>query len=147
MNKLFISFGLTALIGLNSIAQTSGINVSYIDKSVDPRDDFYQFASGTWFKTAVIPGNESAWGSFNEIVDRNYDNLKKVLEECAADKTAKPGSNRQKIADFYRSGMDTLKMEKEGYTPIKPMLAEIDKINTRAELFKTIGQLDKKGIG
>ncbi len=135
------------LISFSTFSQTSGITVANIDKSIDPRDDFYQFANGTWLKTAKIPGNESAWGSFNEIIDRNYDNLKKILVECADDKTAKPGSNRQKIADFYRSGIDTLKLEKEGYTPIKSFLADIDKIATRADLFKTMGQLDKKGIG
>src|ERR1035437_2603213 len=147
MNKLFISLCAITLIRFSAFSQTSGITVANIDKSVDPKDDFYQFANGTWLKTAKIPGNESAWGIFNEIIDRNYDNLKKILEECAADKTAKPGSNRQKIADFYRSGIDTLKLEKEGYSPIKPLLADIDKIATRVDLFKTMGQLDKKSIG
>jgi len=147
MNKLFFSLCAITLIGFSAFSQTSGINMANIDKSIDPKDDFYQFANGIWLKTAQIPGAESSWGSFNEIIDRNYDNLKKILQECAADKTAKPGSNRQKIADFYRSGIDTLKLEKEGYSPIKPLLATIDKIATRADLFKTMGQLDKKGIG
>src|ERR1700751_2513771 len=144
MNKFF-SICASTLISVCAFSQTSGIVVSYIDKSVDPRDDFYKFANGTWFKTAKIPGNESAWGSFNEIIDRNNDNLKKILEECAADKALKPGSNRQKIADFYCSGMDTVKLEKEGYTPIKPLLAEVDKITTVPNLFKTMGQLDRRG--
>jgi putative endopeptidase len=141
-------FLLPALLatGINLSAQVSGINLSYIDKSVDPRDDFFQFANGSWLKSTQIPGNESAWGSFNEIVDRNYDNLKKILEECAADKTAKPGTNRQRIKDFYLTGMDTVKLDKEGYAPIKPYLAEIDKIKTNAELFKTIGQFHHLGI-
>lgn len=134
------------LAGLNLSAQVSGINLAYIDKSVDPRDDFYQFANGTWLKSTQIPGNESSWGSFNEIVDRNYDNLKKILEECAADKNAQPNTNRQRIKDFYLSGMDTLKLEKEGYGPIKPYLAEIDKMKTHADLFKTMGQFHHKGI-
>jgi len=100
MSKFLSSLCALTLISFSAFSQTAGINTAYIDKSVDPRDDFYQFANGAWLKTAKIPGNESAWGSFNEIIDRNNDNLKKILEECAADKTAKPGSNRQKIADF-----------------------------------------------
>ncbi len=134
------------MVGLNLSAQVSGINLANIDKSVDPRDDFYQFANGTWLKNTQIPGNESAWGSFNEIVDRNYDNLKKILTECAADKTAKPGSNRQKIKDFYLSAMDTLKLEKAGYTPIKHLLAQIDKVANTTDLLKTIGEFHHKGI-
>jgi putative endopeptidase len=144
MKKLLVSVLL--FLGLQLSAQTSGINIANIDKSINPRDDFYQFANGTWLKTAQIPGNESTWGSFNEIIDRNYDNLKKILEECAKDKAAKPGSNKQKIRDFYLSGMDTAKLDKEGYTPIKSYLAEIDKIANTSDLLKTAGQFHHKGI-
>lgn len=144
MKKLI--FPVTLALSINLSAQISGINMANIDKSVDPRDDFYQFANGTWLKTAQIPGNESAWGSFNEIIDRNNDNLKKILEECAKDKAATPGSNRQKIRDFYLSGMDSVKLEKEGYNPIKPLLTEIDKISSNKDLFATVGKFHKKGI-
>ena len=144
MKKLLLP--LLLFTSLSYKAQISGINLSYIDKSVDPRDDFYQFANGTWLKTTQIPGNEASWSSFNEIVDRNYDNLKKILEDCAKDKTAKAGSNRQKIRDFYSTGMDTVKLEKEGYNPIKPYLAQIDKIANNTDLFKTIGAFHHKGI-
>ncbi|MGZ3865424.1 MAG: M13 family metallopeptidase [Bacteroidia bacterium] len=144
MKKLLIPA--TLALSINLSAQISGINLANIDKNVDPRDDFYQFANGTWLKTAQIPGNESAWGSFNEIIDRNNDNLKKILEECANDKAAAPGSNKQKIRDFYLSGMDSAKLEKEGYTPIKPFLAEIDKIASAKDLFTTVGKFHKKGI-
>ncbi|HWY37641.1 MAG TPA: M13 family metallopeptidase N-terminal domain-containing protein, partial [Bacteroidia bacterium] len=144
MKKLLIPACLTLSLQLS--AQVSGINTAYIDKSVDPRDDFYQFANGAWLKTAQIPGNESSWGSFNEIIDRNNDNLKKILEECAKDKVAAPGSNKQKIRDFYLCGMDTVKLDKEGYDPIKPYLAEIDKIATATDLLKTTGKFHYKGI-
>lgn len=147
MKRNFLTLCTVTLVSIGAFSQTAGITTAYIDKSADPRDDFYKYANGSWVKTAQIPGNESTWGSFNEIVDRNYDNLKKILEECAADKTAKPGSNRQKIADFYRSGMDTLKLEKEGYTPLKSLLGDVDKIANRADLFKTMAELNKKGIG
>jgi len=134
------------VMGFTLTAQVSGINLANIDKTIDPRDDFYLFANGAWIKSTQIPGNESSWGSFNEIVDRNYDNLKKILEECAADKTAKPGTNVQRIRDFYSSGMDTVKLEKEGYAPLKPYLAEIDKMKTTTDLFKTVGRFHHKGI-
>ncbi|MGZ3862554.1 MAG: M13 family metallopeptidase [Bacteroidia bacterium] len=144
MKKILVPAAL--ILSFNLSAQISGINLANIDKSVDPRDDFYQFANGTWLKTAQIPGNESAWGSFNEIIDRNNDNLKKILEECANDKSAAPGSNKQKIRDFYMSGMDSVKLEKEGYAPIKPFLADIDKISSTKDLFATTGKFHKKGI-
>ena len=146
MKKTIVKTTLIALTALNVTAQTPGINIANIDKSVDPRDDFYQFANGTWIKNTTIPAQESRWGSFNELADRNNDNLKKILEECAADKMAKPGSNKQKIGDFYRVGMDTLKLEKEGYGPIIPLLTSVGKINNKADLLKTTGELHAKGL-
>ena len=146
MKKTIVKTTLIALTALNVTAQTPGINIANIDKSVDPRDDFYQFANGTWIKNTTIPAQESRWGSFNELADRNNDNLKKILEECAADKMAKPGSNKQKIGDFYRVGMDTLKLEKEGYGPIIPLLTSVNKINNKTDLLKTTGELHAKGL-
>lgn len=144
MQKLLVPALLALSIQIS--AQVSGLNLANIDKAVDPKDDFYQFANGTWLKSTQIPGNEAAWGSFNEIIDRNFDNLKKILEECAKDKAAAPGSNKQKIRDFYLCGMDSTKLDKEGYAPIKPYLAEIDKIASINDLFKTTGQFHHKGI-
>jgi putative endopeptidase len=127
-------------------AQTSGINLANMDKTVNPADDFYHFANGTWIKNTQIPANESRWGSFNELADRNYDNLKKILEECANDKTAQPGSNRQKIGDFYRTGMDTAKLEKEGFSPAMALMLSINKMANKADIMKFEAELNKQGL-
>jgi putative endopeptidase len=146
MKNVFIKTTLVALTVMNVTAQNPGIRLADMDKSINPADDFYQFANGTWLKNTTIPAQESRWGSFNELADRNNDNLKKILEECANDKTAKPGSNKQKIGDFFRVSMDTLKLEKEGFSPITPYLASINKIAGKADLFKTIGEFHSKNI-
>jgi putative endopeptidase len=146
MKKTLLKTALIALTAMNVNAQNPGINLANMDKSVDPRDDFYQFSNGTWLKNTKIPAQESMWGSFNELADRNNDNLKKILEECAADKNAKPGSNKQKIGDFYRSGMDTVKLEKEGFSPLASMIASINKIAAKADLFKVLAEFHSKGI-
>jgi len=146
MKKTLIKTTLIALTAMNVNAQNPGIKIADMDKSVDPREDFYQFSNGTWLKNTQIPAQESRWGSFNELADRNNDNLKKILEECAADKMAKPGSNKQKIGDFYHVGMDTAKLEKEGYGPIIPLLTSITKIANKADLLKTTGELHTKGL-
>jgi putative endopeptidase len=146
MKKALIKTTLIALTAMNVNAQNPGIKIADMDKSVDPRDDFYQYANGTWIKKTKIPAQESRWGSFNELADRNNDNLKKILEECAADKAAKPGSNKQKIGDFYRVGMDTVKLEKEGYAPIVSLLTDINKIASKTDLLKMTGELHGKGL-
>ncbi|MBS1646153.1 MAG: M13 family metallopeptidase [Bacteroidetes bacterium] len=134
------------IASLQASAQTSGINVSNMDKTVNPADDFYHYANGTWLKNTQIPSNESRWGSFNELADRNYEHLKKILEECASDKAAQPGSNRQKIGSFYHAGMDTVKLEKEGFTPIAPLMVAINKIAAKVDLMKFEAELNKQGL-
>ena len=146
MKKKLIKTALIILITWHVSAQNSGLNLSDIDKSVDPRENFYQFANGTWFKNTQIPAQESMWGSFNEIVNRNNDHLITVLQECAADKNAKPGSNKQKLGDLYHTGMDTLKIEKEGFSPLISYLASINKITNKSDLFKVLADFHSKGI-
>ena len=79
MKKILIKTTAIALTAMQVNAQTAGINLANMDKSVDPKEDFYQYANGTWLKNTQIPAQESRWGSFNELADRNNDNLKKIL--------------------------------------------------------------------
>lgn len=146
MKNFFITATLITSAIMNINAQNIGIRSADMDKSVNPADDFYQYANGTWLKNTQIPAQESRWGSFNELVDRNYDNLKKILEDCAADKAVKPGSNRQKIGDFYHVAMDTAKLEKDGFSPITPYIVSINKIATKADVLKTLAEFHSKGI-
>src|SRR6185437_5900113 len=147
MKKTLVKTTLIALTVMNVNAQNPGIKIADMDKSVDPREDFYQFANGTWIKNTKIPAQESRWGSFTELSDSNNYNLKKILEECAVDKMAKPGSNKQKIGNFYHVGMDTVKLEKEGYGPIIPLLTSVSKIENKTDLLKITGELHSKGLG
>jgi putative endopeptidase len=113
---------------------------------LDPKQDFFQYSSGVWLKNNTIPETESAWGSFNEIKDRNDKNLNAILLEVSKDAAAKPGTNRQKIRDFYNLAMDTTKLEKDGIKYITPYLFAIDKIKTNGELLKTIASYHTSGI-
>lgn len=147
MNKLLIS-SLALVLVSNAFAQdlTPGINLAYIDSSVSPRNDIYKFANGKWLITQQIPASDGAWGSFNEIHEGNTANLKSLLGSVSLDAKALPGTNNQKIRDFYLVGMDSVKAEKEGMKPIVADLAIIDQIKTKEDLFKTTAILNKKGI-
>src|ERR1700752_1729449 len=94
-------------------AKGSGIDIANIDSTVKPTDDFYQFVNGKWLKNNPIPETESRWGSFNELEVQNKAKLRSILEEASADKTAKPGSNVQKIGDFYAVAMDSVKLNND----------------------------------
>lgn len=145
MRKLLL-IASTLFVCANVIAQTPGINLSYIDSTVSPKNDIYKFANGNWLKTQQIPASDGSWGSFNEINERNLANLKSLMLGIAKNEKAIAGSNDQKLRDFYLTAMDSTKAEKDGLAAIKDELAAIDLIKTKDDLFKTTALLNKKGI-
>lgn len=148
MNKFLIS-SMALVMASHSFSQnmTPGINLAYIDSSVSPKNDIYKFANGKWLKTQQIPASDGSWGSFNEIHEGNVTNLKTLLASVSKDTKAAPGTNAQKIRDFYNVGMDSVKADKDGIKPISIELALIDLIKTKDDLLKTTATLNKKGIG
>jgi putative endopeptidase len=123
-----------------------GLDVNNLDRTVKPTDDFNRFVNGNWIKNNPIPATESSWGIFNELQEKNFTRLKTILIEAAANKSAAPGSNTQKLSDFYSLGMDSVKLNKDGLKPILPEFAAIDKITNTAELIKEVAHLHTIGI-
>ncbi|MES2566371.1 MAG: M13 family metallopeptidase [Bacteroidota bacterium] len=148
MQKLILIASSLILVNA-SFAQilTPGINLSYIDSSVSPRNDIYKFANGKWLNTQKIPASDGSWGSFNEINERNIINLKALMSDISKDTKALPGTNNQKLRDFYLTAIDSSKAEKDGMKPISADLAAIDLIKTKDDLLKRTALLNKKGVG
>jgi len=111
-----------------------GVDLAGMDKSIKPGDDFYSYVNGTWSKNAVIADDKPAEGSFLSLNDRAQDELKKMIKDIGADKTAAEGSNEQKIRDFYLSMMDEEKLKSLGLQPIESALAAIGKLSDRGAL-------------
>jgi putative endopeptidase len=109
---------------------SKGVDLSYIDSTVRPQDDFFMFANGSWMKKTEIPSSESAWGVFAELKQQNTQKLRLIIDECISDKNAAKRTNKQLVGDFYLSGMDSAKIESDGINPIKP---ELDKINSMTD--------------
>ncbi|MFN4971664.1 MAG: M13 family metallopeptidase [Bacteroidota bacterium] len=126
---------------------TGGIEVSGMDKKTKPQTDFFQFVNGNWLKNNPIPSTESRWGNFNVLNENNTETLRKILEDAASDVNAQPGTVRQKVRDFYRTAMDTVKLEREGTTPALSVLKRVDELNDKADLAKLLGSLHRQGIG
>jgi len=105
------------------------IDPANMDTSIKPGDDFYDYANGTWIKNNPIPGKETRWGSFNILHQDNTDRLLGLLKEVSETPGQPKGSLKQRVGDLYASGMDSVTIEKHGYTPIKPDLQRIDQIN------------------
>jgi putative endopeptidase len=123
-----------------------GFDTANLDKSCKPCDDFYQFAMGGWMKANPIPPAYSTWGSFSELLDKNQQNLRQILE-AAEKQQAAPGSNEQKIGDFYASCMDTEAIDAAGTKPIDADLAAIAAIKNPADLQAEAARLQEEGVG
>jgi putative endopeptidase len=129
-----------------SSTPNDAIDIANFDQSVRPQDDFYQYVNGTWLKNNPIPATENSWGNFNVLAEKSRKNLKAICEESAAAANA-PGSNGQKIGDFYASGMDSAAIEKEKFSPIQSYLDEINAVKKPADLTKVIADLHNVQIG
>jgi putative endopeptidase len=123
-----------------------GFDTANLDKTCKPCDDFYQFAMGGWMKENPIPPEYSVWGSFSQLADKNQKNLREILEAAASAKAA-PGSNEQKIGDFYASCMDAAAIDAAGAKPIEPELTQITAVQTLADLQAETARLHARGVG
>lgn len=122
-----------------------GFDLANLDRSVSPCENFYEFADGGWMKNNPIPADRAAWATFNKLRDHNESLLREILEEASKDTKAQPGSNWQKIGDFYASCMDETQVEAAGLKPIQPELQRIAAIDSTTSLQDEIARLQHGG--
>ena len=122
-----------------------GFSISAIDKSVSPCEDFYQYACGNWNKANPIPPDQSRWGRFNELLERNQRTLKDILETASAKAARTPVE--QKIGDYYMACMDEKAIEEKGAAPLKPYLDKIAQVADKQALGALVGDLHNLGAG
>ena len=128
------------------ITLTSGINQSYIDKSVRPQDNFYRYVNGGWLNKHTIPADKTVIGSFYELRDKADEDVKTIIEELAATNGLTIGSDEQKVADLFHSYMNFDKRNTDGINPIKPILSAINNLTTKDELAKFFGTYSTAGV-
>lgn len=128
--------------GLSQIPK-GDILLADLDTTVNPANDFFDYANGGWIKKNPIPDEEKSWGVGNMVQEDLYNRLKTINEGAV---TNPRGAISGKIAAFWKSGMDTVAIGKQGLTAIKPELQLIDNIQTREDVLKAVAELDRKGI-
>ena len=123
----------------------AGLHPDWIDKSVDPTQDFFDYANGGWMKATPIPPDQSSWGSFDILYEHNQKVLRQVVE-AAAKKKAKSGSETQKVADFYTAAMDEKAIDAAGAKPLDDELARIAAIKDAQGLQDEVAHLHMIGV-
>lgn len=116
------------------------------DFSVKPGTDFFRYANGTWFKNNPIPASETYNGLWKLIGDTINAQIKRICELSSEDVNAPTGSNKQKIGDFYFSGMDTVTIEKMGMEPLKEDFDKISSVTDIKSLLTTMAYLRRLSV-
>ncbi|MFC3785238.1 M13 family metallopeptidase [Sphingopyxis italica] len=117
---------------------TFGFDLSGMDKSVQPGDDFYAYANGTWAKNTEIPADKSNYGMFTALADLSQTRTREILDVAKGD----PNSM---IGRAYASYLDSAAIEAKGLAPIEPWLNKIRAVD-KAGLAKLLAEADRSGV-
>ena len=140
----FVVMGFTTAIAQNQ-KKEPGINTSFMDKTVKPSDNFFQFVNGTWLKNTEIPADKTSWGSFNELRQKTDIDALAILKEAAKNPKYKSTTDQGKAIGLFKSIMDTVSRNKEGINPLKPYLAKIDAVKNIQDLQKLLIETEPYG--
>lgn len=133
-------------VSCNNNSTKPAFDTANMDTTVKPGVDFYAYANGSWIKNTKMPDDKSRYGAFDILREENDRLIKKIFEKAARKTDAQQGSTWQKVGDFFKSGMDTIKINKLGIQPIKPELELINAIADKHMLQQAIATLHRQSV-
>ena len=141
-----VLFGLHQMQAQETISKKApGIELSNMDKTVKPSDNFYRFVNGNWIDKTEIPSDKTAWGSSEQLFQETETDALKILKEAVNNPQYQSNSDQGKTISFYKSITDTVARNKQGIDPIKPYLAKINAIKNNQELQQVLMEMQPIG--
>ena len=122
-----------------------GINLTYMDNTVSPADDFFRYVNGGWLDNAEIPADRARWGSFDELRQKTDEDALAILNEAMSDPGLDPKSDQAKAVYLYQTIMDVESRNKLGIEPLKPYLEKIEAISSIEDLQALIIEMEPRG--
>lgn len=133
-------------VTVQKIALASGIDKANMDTNIRPQDNFYRYINGGWMNSHNIPGDKTAIGSFYDLRDKADEDVNAIIEELAATDDLIMGSDEQKVADLFRSYMNSEKRNTLGINPIQSIITAINNLQDKDDLAEFFGQYSSAGI-
>jgi endothelin-converting enzyme/putative endopeptidase len=124
---------------------TSGVYVDNMDKATRAQDDFYRYINGAWLDSSEIPADRVRWGSSYEIIERNENRMRVILDETAV-ADAEAGSDVQKIRDYFNAYMDAERADLRGISALAEAFARIDTIEDHDDVLAQFGWSMQRGV-
>lgn len=140
MKKIIFPFAIALLVAScknEKAAEVSKIEFTGISESIRPGDNFFMHVNKIWYDTVQIADDQVGVGSYSFLNIPQRQRLENILEEVSAQEHP-AGSVEQKVGDFYASGMDTQTIDARGYSPIEPILEQIDQIEDRVGIVEFV---------
>ena len=126
---------------------TPAIELSNMDTTINPAEDFFRYCNNNWLKNNPIPEEYTTYGAFTEIDQHNEVLIQDIIDEVSKDANAAPGSMAQNIRDFYNAGMDTVAINERGFKELMPYFEKVDALADKADLAALLGYLHSNGFG
>lgn len=122
-----------------------GINVTLMDKTVKPNNDFFRYVNGTWLNKTEIPADRARWGSFDELRKKTDKDAMAILKAASKDKKYKSNTDQGKAIGLFKSILDTVGRNKLGIAPLKPYLDKIDAVKNATDLQNLMMEMEPSG--
>ena len=131
---------------LTQLPYTPSLDMPSMDKSTDPCTDFYQFSCGGWIAKNPVPPDQASWSVYGKLTEENNEYLWGILEEDAKSSPSRTAV-QQKIGDYFASCMDESAIEALGAEPLKPLLREIDALQSKRGLASFLAKEQRHTYG